>query len=199
MHFNFCLLLLHPKVLLPDMATIHEGTVGSAISLRSTVLAVWHSQKRSDMYCVANVTVVWHDPRRVPFALDLNFFRPKTDSLNNRFDLRLAEYYDAALHVDDDFLLSSRWSATLTWHGFGILKASSSSTLGMLTWISTGIDGTTCRRNKYNTGFVTKGGIFATKFLNLYHEPKWAEAGKLSQIIPPAKICSCPPRSPLSI
>jgi hypothetical protein len=125
------------------------------------------------MKCVDYVSVVWHDPRRTPPSW-LTAFRPTTNSLNNRFDISATAGYTAALHVDDDFLLSeplvcstySRW----THHQSSVFVFDPRLVdfkRARYVWNEV------CRVFSYNTGFVTKGAIFHTQYLRDYFQKQW--------------------------
>lgn len=137
------------------------------------------------MNCVDSVNVVWHDPNRVPpqwldpkrrrmHNKSFHLHWPATNSLNNRFEAAYASGYDAALHVDDDFVLSEylvcstykRWqqhNSTVFVFNPRLINFPQA----QYTWDDA------CKKKRYNTGFVTKGSIFLTNYLRLYFTPQW--------------------------
>lgn len=126
--------------------------------------------------CVAEVRVVWHNPEeRVPEWLSP--FTPTTNSLNNRFAPEAAAGYNVALHVDDDVLLPE----DVVCNTFSLWQVMQTTVFifdprfldfqkSFYRWNQV------CDINVYNTGFVTKGSIFATAYLSEYFAPKWKTA-----------------------
>lgn len=129
--------------------------------------------------CVEKTRVVWHNPKTMPM-LHIDAFAPSTNSLNNRFDLRAAGNATVALHVDDDVRLSEALvcSTFKEWQRhknrvFAFDPRFVDFKRQRYKWNSVCAAG---KRGAYNTAFVTKGAIFATKFLPWYFRPRWAKA-----------------------
>ena len=139
----------------------------------------------SRLACVTSVTVVWHDPDRVPprwLTPHATVLRPANSSLNNRFDPALGAGFDAAFHIDDDELLAERLVCTAAWmwgHDRSAVCAFDPRHVdfatGEYTWNS--VCGARC--GVYNTAFVTKGAIFSTDYLALYFADRWRAARNL--------------------
>lgn len=143
---------------------------------RSTLLST--VEHYNSFACVERTRVVWHNPRTRPMRY-IDAFAPSTDSLNNRFDPRAVGNATVALHIDDDVKLSEELvcSTFKEWKKhrnriFAFNPRYVDFRKHRYEWNAV------CARKggAYNTAFVTKGAIFATKFLEWYFRPRWEEA-----------------------